>query len=386
MLTRQIESIVDTQACCGCGSCFQRCPQKCISLKADNEGFMYPIINKNECIDCGLCDKVCPVLNSSTPHEPLSVYAAINKDEKIRLQSSSGGIFSLLAEKIISEGGVVFGARFDEQWQVKLDYTETIEGIAAFRGSKYVQARTENSFNLAENFLRQGRKVLFSGTPCQIAGLKKMLRKEYDNLLTIDCACYGVPSPKVWERYIKESTSNQPHAISSISFRDKFSGWRNYSFSIRCHTNEKLRQNRYENIYLRSFNLMLRPSCYSCKAKGVCSVADITLADFWSIHRFSPDMDDDKGVGLVIIHTDKGKDFYPIEKTIYEEHTFEQGAMENGGLNCCAIPHPKRNLFFEKLDQANNLEAWIKEISARSFVTMCKDKVYWTLYKLFNKK
>ena len=190
--------ITEKYLCCGCAACVQRCPKQCIILHEDHEGFLYPKVDTDNCIDCALCEKVCPILNEGSNRKPLKVYAAINKDEKIRLESSSGGIFTLLAEQTIGEDGVVFGARFDENWQVRLDYTETIEGIAVFRGSKYVQARTENTYQQAEFFLREGRKVLFAGTPCQIAGLKKFLRKEYDNLLAVDFVCHGVPSPKVW--------------------------------------------------------------------------------------------------------------------------------------------------------------------------------------------
>lgn len=189
--------IKDKKDCCGCSACVQKCPKQCISLKEDNEGFLYPEVDKSMCINCGLCEKVCPVLHQGESRKPLKVYAAKNQDEEIRRQSSSGGIFTLLAEKTIQDGGVVFGARFDEHWEVKHDYTETIEGLAAFRGSKYVQSRMEDNYRKAEMFLKQGRKVLFSGTPCQVAGLKRFLRKYYGNLLTIDMVCHGVPSPLV---------------------------------------------------------------------------------------------------------------------------------------------------------------------------------------------
>lgn len=199
--------ILDKKDCCGCSSCVQRCPKQCITLKEDNEGFLYPIVNKEICISCGLCEKVCPVLSQGEPRKPLKVYAAKNQDEEIRRQSSSGGVFTLLAEQVIREGGVVFGAIFDENWEVKHDFAETIEGLAPFRGSKYVQSRIDDNYKKAERFLNQGRKVLFSGTPCQIAGLKRFLRNEYDNLLTVDFVCHGVPSPGVWRQYLKETVA-----------------------------------------------------------------------------------------------------------------------------------------------------------------------------------
>ena len=238
--------LVDKHACCGCSACVQKCPRQCISIVEDEEGFLYPVVNKEDCIDCGLCEKVCPVIHQSEEHKPLKTYAVKNKDEDIRMLSSSGGFFTLLAEEVIKEGGVVFGAKFDDRWEVKHDYTETIGGLHVFRSSKYVQSRIEDNYKKAESFLKSGRRVLFSGTPCQIAGLKRFLRKEYDNLLTVDFVCHGVPSPKVWRRYLtetvahmcdKNSVSSDPISkenahIESISFRNKCSGWKKFSFAL----------------------------------------------------------------------------------------------------------------------------------------------------------
>ena len=236
--------------CCGCEACVQCCPKRCISMHEDKEGFLYPKVDKEACIDCGLCEKVCPIIHQAEPTEPLSSYIAINPNEEIRLHSSSGGIFTLLAEQVIAEGGVVFGARFDENWDVVHAWTDTIEGLAPFRGSKYVQSRIGNTYKETKDFLQQGRKVLYSGTPCQIAGLKKYLRKEYDNLLTVDFICHGVPSPGVWRRYLSElreslraergdgkntvpSSIDELPVITGISFRDKSNGWKKFGFRFR---------------------------------------------------------------------------------------------------------------------------------------------------------
>lgn len=231
--------------CCGCEACVQRCPKQCISLKEDEEGFLYPIVNKDECIDCGLCEKVCPVINQNERHNPIKVLAAKNKDENIRLKSSSGGIFTLLAESILDENGIVFGACFNDKWEVTHGYTETKEGLSAFRGAKYVQSKIGDSYKQAKVFLKQNRKVLFSGTPCQIAGLKRYLRKEYDNLFTVDVICHGVPSPKVWRLYLDKilNLKDGQHSASShsadkktriggINFRSKSTGWKEYSFEV----------------------------------------------------------------------------------------------------------------------------------------------------------
>jgi len=322
-------NILDKKDCCGCSACVQKCPKQCITLKEDNEGFLYPIVDKKICIDCGLCEKVCPVLHQGEPRKPFKAYAAKNLDEEIRRQSSSGGIFTVLAEQVIQEKGVVFGARFDENWEVKHDFTETIEGLAAFRGSKYLQSRIEDNYKKAEEFLKQGRKVLFSGTPCQIAGLKRFLRKEYKNLLMVDFVCHGVPSPGVWKQYLKEivvqlcdkksvlidSISKENVHVESISFRDKTSGWKKYSFalhlSVTSRNGIKNTASLYEvfpqNTFMKGFlaNLYLRPSCYACVAKCGKSGSDITIGDLWGASSIIGKDDDDKGTSLILMNTNK---------------------------------------------------------------------------------
>ena len=287
----------DKSQCCGCGACAQRCPKSCITMSDDEQGFLYPKVDEGSCVNCGLCEKVCPMLNPGEPHKPLATYAAIHRDEQIRLASSSGGVFTALAEYIIKRGGVVFGARFNDKWEVIHDWTETIEGVAAFRGSKYVQSEIGDNYLKAERFLKQGRQVLFTGTPCQIAGLKRFLRKDYDNLLAVEVACHGVPSPLVWREYIKGKN------VSQVSFRDKSTGWKDYSIII-----GKTRKRRVNDDYMNCFlaNFSLRPSCFNCQAKCGKSMADITIADFWGIRQMEPDMDDDKGTSAVIVWSHKG--------------------------------------------------------------------------------
>ena len=360
--------ITDKQQCCGCASCVQKCPKQCISLYEDNEGFLYPQVDKDVCIDCGLCEKVCPILTPYNTREPLQVLAAINKDEKIRMQSSSGGIFTLLAESIIKEGGVVFGARFDDEWQVTLDYTETMEGLAAFRGSKYVQARTGETYKQCEYFLKEDRKVLFTGSPCQIAGLHHYLRKEYENLITCDFVCHGVPSPKVWRLYLKEIIDDANKVITDIQFRNKDNGWKNFNFKFTYDIDRKittLSSCHRDNIYMRAFlnDMILRPSCYECSTKEGKSKSDISIADFWKIQLHHPDMDDDKGTGLVLIHTDKGKNLIDISKVKYIESNYETALSTNRGLQPTVIPHKKRNKFFVELESTDNLCSLILKFS-----------------------
>ena len=335
-------NIVNKSFCCGCAACVQICPKKCISLTEDKEGFLYPIVDKAICIDCGLCEKVCPYLTEGIERNPKVVYAAKHSNEDIRLHSSSGGVFTLLAEKIINDGGVVFGVRFDDKWEVEFAYSETIDGLSVFRGSKYVQARVGNAFIDAERFLKDGRKVLFSGTPCQVKGLLQYLRKGYENLLTVDFVCHGVPSPKVWRLYLKEEvkklarqgdagkntvlSSKIMPTIKGISFRDKSSGWKKYSFALKLtkvlaegEKNSVLHTNKfYENPFMQAFlsDLILRPSCYKCPAKSGKSGSDITIGDFWGIEHIKPEIDDDKGVSLVMVHNeDKINSIKSIEKS-----------------------------------------------------------------------
>lgn len=198
--------ITDKKNCCGCSACVQRCPKQCIRLEEDTEGFLYPQVDEETCIKCGLCEKVCPILNQADKLSVLEVLAVKNPNDEERMNSSSGGVFLPLAKEVINQGGVVFGAVYDESWEVHHVYAEKIEDVYPMMGSKYLQSKIENSFKDAEHFLKQGREVLFVGSPCQIAGLRTYLRnKEYPNLLAVDFLCHGVPSPGVWRRYLAET-------------------------------------------------------------------------------------------------------------------------------------------------------------------------------------
>ena len=368
--------IKEKHNCCGCSACVQICPKQCISMSADNEGFLYPHVDSAICIDCGLCEKVCPVINQNEPREPLAVYAAKNTNEEVRLKSSSGGIFTLLAEKVIAEGGVVFGVRFNENWEVIHDYTETVEGLEAFRGSKYVQSVIGDNYKYAKQFLLEGRKVLFSGTPCQIAGLKKYLQKEYENLLTLEVVCHGVPSPKVWKDYLQyrraqhvvgkntvSSSIDELPVITGISFRDKISGWKKFGFKI-CYAASKAAENSVsksanidnceitpfnEDIFMKGFlkNLYLRPSCYQCMARQGKSGADIAIADYWGIQRIHPELDDDKGVNLVLINTQKGQTYFDaIVATLTRTISDYRKAIANNPCIVKSVAEPSQRVQF----------------------------------------
>ena len=365
-------NITDKHNCCGCSACASICPKHCITMQADSEGFLYPVVNEADCIDCGLCEKVCHEMHPFEERTPQKVYAAINKDEEIRLKSSSGGIFYLLAEKTIAEGRVVFGARFDEQWQVVIDYAETMEGVKAFMGSKYVQARMASAYADAKRFLAEGRKVLFSGTPCQIAGLHHFLRKQYDNLLTVDIICHGTPSPKVWGRYLDEIVTAGRNAINDIHFRNKRNGWKAFNFTVEYNKDGQsisLCSYHQHNFFMRAFlrNMILRPSCYQCQAKRGRSHSDITIADFWGIHSVMPEMDDDKGTGLVLVNTDKGQAALDWSKTNHKEIKAEVALSHNSAYSRSLAAHPKRTDFFACLDETESVNALIENCLRPTF-------------------
>ena len=384
--------IKDKANCCGCSACVQSCPKHCISLCEDEEGFLYPHADAKQCIECGLCEKVCPILNPQSKLPPLQVLAAKNRNLEDRLNSSSGGLFIALARQVISRNGVVFGAVYDECWEVHHISAETIEDVYPMMGSKYVQSRIENTYHEAEAFLKQGREVMFVGSPCQIAGLHAFLRhKDYPNLLAVDFVCHGVPCPGVWRRYLAETYSgysakkgskpplaaagkntvlylslNAKSPIGDIKFRDKTeSGWKKYRFVVRGKSAAKADQNsvlssdiHYENVYMRGFlqDVYLRPSCYGCQCKGGKSHSDLTIADFWSIDLVSQDFNDDNGVGLVLINTSKGNESFSRLDMDILPSTLEMAHQYNGGFNEHTKPHIKREKFFKLLQKHKTVE------------------------------
>ena len=360
--------IEEKQRCCGCEACRQVCPQGCIRMERDEEGFDYPIVDTDRCIECHKCERVCPFMKLDEPREPQAVYAACATDEGLREASSSGGLFTLLAEDTLRRGGVVFGARFDEAWSVCHDYTETIEGLAPFRGSKYLQSRIGDSYRQAEQFLKEGRPVLFTGTPCQIKGLVHYLGHAYDNLMTVDVVCHGVPSPMVWQRYLTTLRAGQGE-ITGITFRDKsVSGWRRYDFVAQSTGGGNVRQFYGDNIYMRGFlhDLYLRPSCYACMAKGGRSQSDLTLGDYWGVERTCPDLDraldEDKGTSVVMIHSERGRRLLEGLPCRYRQTNYASAVAGNPAIEQSVTEPPKRQLFFAQLD-AEPLEQLIARLT-----------------------
>ena len=403
--------IKDKKDCCGCQACVSVCAKHCITMQTDSEGFLYPVVDKDACTDCGLCEKVCPVIHQDVPHEPLSSYIAINRNEEIRLKSSSGGIFTLLAENIIEEGGVVFGAQFNASWNVIHAWTDTVEGLAAFRGSKYVQSRIGDTYREAREFLKQGRKVLFSGTPCQIAGLRKYLRKEYENLLTVDFICHGVPSPGVWQRYLSELRAelraergvgkntvplsmDELPVITGISFRDKTNGWKKFGFRLRYAALEaapnsvsasaikeekEFLQPFPENPFMQGFlaDVYLRPSCYACPAKSGKSGSDITIADAWGMDCFAVEHDDDKGACYVLENTAKGTSYMSLFSFDLHDVGIDVIKRYNPSYVSSVKPHLKRRQFFKQYTKRRE-DMTISKIVHQVLTPTCIDKLKWS--------
>lgn len=342
------------QNCTGCSACANICPRGCIKMTADEEGFLYPKVNEEMCMDCGLCENVCPMLHKPQQHELLAVYGAKNNDDAVRFTSSSGGMFTLFAEAILKQGGVVVGAALDEQLNVQHVLVDSLADLPKLRGSKYVQSKIGKIYSEVRQILRAGRKVLFSGTPCQIAGLKKYLVKPSENLLTIDVVCHGVPSPKVYQKHLRELAQEAGEPVVQVNFRDKAKGWKQGEtlfFTEHQHFGASKRQETYMRLFLN--NISIRPSCGECAFNNKRSLADITIADYWGIDKQYPEFDDDKGVTLVLVNSEAGAELLASVSDKAELLTtdFAKGAEYNVAVSKSLPLHPKRSFFSEHLDE-----------------------------------
>ncbi len=299
--------------CSGCSACFAVCPKDAIEMCPDEHGFLHPCIDAAKCISCGLCEKICPVLHPGKPDANPTAYAARTKDLALRLASSSGGIFTELAKTVLAKGGVVFGCIL-EKGTVKAIHAkaESLDELAAMRGSKYVQSDLRGTLREAKAELEKDRAVLFSGTPCQIAGLHAFLGRTHDNLLTVEVICHGTPAPEVFEKFKREEERRANSALMTIAFRNKTYSWKRCSLvSSFADTNEHW-VDLYSHPFMKAFlaDLCLRKSCHACQSREGRSGADFTIADFWGIENVSPELDDDKGTSLVICHTEKAREIW----------------------------------------------------------------------------
>lgn len=357
------ELVNDKSLCCGCSSCYDACPKSAISMVEDNEGFLYPAIVKDKCVDCGLCENICPTKNVKKNQSLLESYAVYNTDENIRMKSSSGGIFTLLAELVINDKGIVYGAAFDDNFEVEHIRVETIDGLEKLRGSKYVQSKCDGIYKLCKQDLDDGTQVLFTGTPCQIAALKTFLKKDYVNLLCMDIVCHGVPSRMVWRKYLEHRVNCAKSKIKQIAFRLKNEGWKQYAIKFTFADSIAYCTKFSDDIFMKGFlqDLYLRPSCYDCKFKSRERVSDITVADFWGINKLYPQWDDDKGMSLVIVHSKKGENaLESISKNIFMESINLDDAINyNSAMIKSVALNKHRDLFFNSIGRQQNIESYI---------------------------
>lgn len=361
-------NVKNKEKCCGCSACYNICPKQAIKMVKDDKGFRYPMVNEEKCINCGLCERVCPILNKKIiNNQPIS-YACYNKNEEIRKNSSSGGIFSLLAEYILDKGGIIYGASFDDEWNVKHIRVDNILELSKLRTSKYLQSNINDAYKLAKKDLEDDKLVLFTGTPCQVNGFISFLNgKKYDKLYTQDIICHGVPSPKVWKEYLKFRESVDKRQPLQINFRKKDNGWELYELALK-YDNGEYRKRHYNDLFMQAFlrNVSLRESCYKCSFKSKNRQTDITLADFWGVKNIAKEFDDDKGTSLVIINTEKGKELFESikYKTIYKETDFEESIKYNPSMQSSVNKPANTEAFFENLGKMD-FERLVKQYTEK---------------------
>lgn len=354
--------ITDKHDCCGCSACELICPKHCITMKEDEEGFLYPKVNINVCIDCKLCEKVCPVHHVLYGKGIECTYTVCSKDKENLVESASGGSFMPLAEFVIDKGGVAFGAVFDNNMRLNHQYTDSKDEIKKFRGSKYVQSDIAGSFKMVKSFLKEGRMVLFSGTPCQVQGLYNFLKStNIKNLITLDFVCHGVPSPKIFRKYIEYTENKYDAQVRDYKFRTKKYGYNGYSYSYSYSylSNGKSvwadNEDKYAQFMTKSFfaEMTSRPSCSKCAFKNKNHVSDFTVFDCWHWKQLSKNIDGTMGATTMVVNTPNGKMIFDEIKSkfLYESSNIDTAIKLDGISMLHSIPaNHKRNAFFRSLD------------------------------------
>ncbi len=341
--------------CTGCGICRVLCPKHCITMVENKEGFKYPIIDEEVCIQCGKCVQVCTLNNLKEHKETTRAYAMQALDSQLLESSSSGGVFSLLAEEIFNEKGVVVGAAFDENFEVSHVCIDSVEDLHRLRGSKYVQSDINTVYEPIKRALLAGKKVMFTGTPCQVDAINQYIRVtgvSSENLVLVDILCHGVPSRKVWRKYLAYRKNEDYATPIAINFRSKEISWKTYCMNFKYEDGSEYSNSNVDDLFLRGFlrNLYLRESCYSCNYKSLERVSDITIGDFWEVKKFSENFDM-RGTSLVFTHTKKGE---KILETTFDRARVEKiknaHAVPNGGLYHSAFKNLDRTHFFRNLD------------------------------------
>lgn len=353
-------NILNKVNCCGCNACGDVCAQHAITFKTDNEGFWYPEVNNELCIDCGLCDKVCPMQHKAdfvSRYEEATVYGAYAKDEAIRLDSTSGGIHSMLALEKLSKQSYIGGAVYNADHTCSQIVTSDASRLPEIRSSKYLQSESEGLYKEIRKLLKEGKEVFYCGCPCQIHALYNFLGKEYDNLTTCDFICRGVNSPKVFLKHMEMLEKQYGSKATQIKFKNKKWGWHNFSLRVNFENGKEYCKDRWHDLffigYLQCGNFA-RPSCYECPFKGFPQKADVTLADFWGIEKIDPTMDQDKGTSLVMINSDKGQSLFNSIKDKVEWRLFsmKEARESNPAMDeSLKAVKPDRCSFFEDLDR-----------------------------------
>ena len=355
--------------CSGCAACRAVCPKGAIDFVADAEGFSYPKIDAMRCVSCGKCRAACPVLNRDLPREPQAVFAAVANDVEIRDQSSSGGMFTLLARNILAKGGVVFGAAWDcVTHTVRMVAARSEQELAGLCGSKYVQAEVGNVYQEVLRELNAGCDVLFSGTPCQIAALNRVIgEKKNEHLLTVEVVCHAVPSPLAFKKYASWREQVVKHKISRISSRSKNCSGRRYAMSLSFHdTDIAYLASQKEDSFLRGFlsELFSRPSCHACSMRELRSGADLSIADYWGAEEKFPDMNAAKWVSLVLVNTPRGANAFDEVMPLCCVHKsdFADARRANPTIFRSMAPHPQRERFFQLLSKSDNFDALVMRV------------------------
>jgi len=383
---------IKKELCTGCDACFNVCPENCIEMIVDEIGFRYPKVNYDKCTNCKVCIKTCPSLNKSLIadnwREP-KVFAAWSLNESIRLNSTSGGIFSELAKEIILDGGLVVGARYNEQHLVEHEMIESIDDIEKLRQSKYVQSDIGDIFIRVEVKLKEERLVAFCGSPCQVAGLLNYLKRPYDNLVTFDFVCRGTNSPKAYTKYMEMLEKKYNSKIEKVWFKNKTYGWNRFSTRIDFKNGKTYIKDRYSDLYMRGYieeNLYMRPCCFDCKYKDFPRVADITLADFWGVGATDPELDADKGTSLIMINSKKGNEvFNKIEKCVFRKESKMEAALPgNMSIVKPAARNTKSEEFLIMLDMYP-FDVCFKKYCSHSLLVRIKRKAKLTIYVILNK-
>ena len=358
-------NIVDKKDCCGCFACSQICPKKCIDMREDHEGFLYPDVNTTLCIDCGLCEKVCPQIHSekiSDNYYTPKVYESYSKDEYIRLSSTSGGLFSVLANYMYDQGAYVCGSVYDENFKLKLHISNDRNDLERIKGSKYIQTEVGDTFIKIRELLNNGKKVFICSNPCQIAALKRYLRKDYDNLYTCDILCKGVPTYKFLRSYLDYHAKHNGAEVESLKFKfkdDKYV-WGQLGTKIIFKNGTKYLKDGGEDAFMTAFlrtGFTVRPSCTECKFKDFPRYADISLGDFWGIQNYSKE-DTQKGISLVLANNSRGEHLISeiSDKVYLAEHKLHEATKGNIHLIQPYDPTPGyservREEFYDDLDQ-----------------------------------